>query len=141
MTGCKFIDQAIEATRYIQMHLQYIQEVRNIEVYGIYPHANRVDVCMINYNFSLGVAIDLTDFDIFIEENYPKFAYSPYDANICNDTLPMKVPNLAINYTIHDNGRVSICSNERDVDMALKNVNTAFDAFYMILNEFHDRPT
>jgi len=138
MTGCKKIDQAIEATRYIQQHLQVIQSQGHTNIFDNYPYLDKLEVCMINYNFSLGVALNLTELDIFLDKNYPDFAYSPFDPNICNDTLALKVPRLSVTYTVHDNSRVSMCTNEQDVDLAERNIKIAFETFYMILQEYRN---
>lgn len=136
ITGCKSIDHAVEATRYIQEHLQEVATKAPTPIYKQFPSATRIDICMINYNFSLGVAIDLAELDLFIDLYYPNFAYSPYDPNICIDTFSMKVPKLLTSYTIHDNGRISINTNEPDVEQAYENLRVGFKTFYMILDEF-----
>lgn len=137
MTGCKKLDHAIEATRYIQQHLQLLNS-QGHEVYNSYPFVSRIDNCMTNYNFTLGVAIDLQEFDIFLDRKYPLFCYSAYDPNICIDTLQLKVPHLAVTYTIHDNGRISMCTSEQNVDIAAESIKLAFESLHMILNEYQN---
>ena len=94
---------------------------------------------MVNYNFSIGVALDLQSFDIFTDREYPEFGYSSYDANICNNTLSFKVPQLSICFTIHDNGKISMCSKEQEIDAALNNLQVGYDTFYMVLEDFREQ--
>jgi hypothetical protein len=139
MTGCKHIDNALEAVRHVQQHVQVINDLYpEKKIFEKYPTAVRVDVCMINYNFALGVALDLELFDVYIDKHYPDFGYSSYDINVCNDTLSLKVPKLSLCFTIHDNGRVSMCSNEQDIDAAMNNLQIGYETFYLILEEYRD---
>ncbi len=159
ITGCKKLEHAAEAVRLLQGHIQLLSPpsggnkvdddgngdddsnsavTSSVALYKNFPHALRFDVCMINYNFKLGVALDLPKFDIFTYKNFPKLVYSPYDQNINKTSMPMKCPVLSITYTINDNGQVSMCTAEADIEKSYDNVCKGYEVFYVMVNAFRD---
>tara|TARA_R110001599_G_scaffold2762_1_gene15042 strand:+ start:28419 stop:29177 length:759 start_codon:yes stop_codon:yes gene_type:complete len=134
VTGCKSLTHAPEATRYLQQHLQLISQSHKI--FDIFPHAIRIDVHMNNYNFSLGVGISLPDFDIYIMENFNEFLFSAYDQNIHKTSMTIRIPELQITYTVNDNGQISICASEHDLQMTEDNARKGHLAFYYVFEEY-----
>lgn len=133
MTGCKDLRQAAECARYVQLHMQLLEEHG---VYEVFPHVIRFDVCMINYNFNLGVGIDLVLLDKFICENYPKLFITPYDPNMHGTTMPLRCPLLLSTYTVHGNGQICMCVSEIDIEQALINIAKSHDIFYTVMSEY-----
>ena len=136
MTGCKTVQQAAECARYIQQHIELIHEIDQ-SVYKNYPHVQQIDNCMINYNFNLGVGIDLVMLDKFICENYPKLFIAPYDQNLNGSNMPLKLPELLCSYTIHSNGQVVMRVKEQDIDQAVLNVCVGHECFFKVMEAFN----
>lgn len=161
ITGCKKVEQAAETTRLLQLHIQLLlsgprganarspgdvalnvlpeQPLEYTKYYSKWPYALRFDVCMINYNFKLGVALDLPAFDIFVFENYSKFVFSSYDENINGTSMPMKCPMLSITYTVNDNGQISMCTKQADIGLSYDNVCSGYRAFYVMVKAFREQ--
>ena len=137
ITGCKIIDQCAEAARYIQQHLQLLKEVEGLPVYEEYPYVVDIIVYMINYNFDLKVALNLIDFAYFIAENFNDCIYSPYDPNLYSCMMPVKFIKMKMSYTIHDNGRVSMCTSEKNPEIAERNIRDGYEMLHLILAKFH----
>jgi hypothetical protein len=135
ITGCKKLEHASEAVRYIQQHIQLLCR-GDFKPYKLFPFALRFDIHMINYNFNLGVALSLPKFDVFMFENYSEFVFSSYDENIHQTSMPMKCPKLRITYTVNDNGQISMCSKESDIETSNINTINGYGLFYTILNDF-----
>lgn len=146
ITGCKKVEHAAETARLLQLHILVLLEkqfgqlpeepLEDTPYFVRWPYVLRFDVCMINYNFTLGVALDLPAFDIFISRNYAKFAFSSYDQNVNGTGMPLECPMLAVKYTINDNGQISMCVKDADIEISLENVVKAYKAFYVIVNSF-----
>lgn len=142
ITGCKKIEHAAETARLLQMHIQLLightgeEPLEPSKYYTRWPYALRFDVCMINYNFKLGVALDLPKFDIFVYENYKQFVFSSYDQNINGTSMPMKCAQLSITYTVNDNGQISMCTGEADIGISCENIYNGYKAFYVMAREF-----
>jgi len=137
VTGCKKLEQAAEACRYVQQHMELLVTT-NFKPYGSYPYALRFDVNMINYNFSLDVALSLPDFEDFVYKNWQEHVVSSYDQNIHGTALPLRCPELKVKYTVNDNGQVSMCTSVSDVEQALFNVREAYMLFFKMLNDFQN---
>ena len=148
ITGCKKIEQAAECVRLLQLHIQLLLNsqlgqlpdtpIEPSKYYAFWPYALRFDVCMINYNFKLGVALDLPGFDLYVYEHYCRFVYSSYDQNINFTSMPMKCPALGITYTVNDNGQISMCTKESDIEHSYDNVCSGYKAFYMMVKSFRE---
>lgn len=134
ITGCKKLEHAAEVTRCLQQHLQLISQTK--KVYDIFPHALRVDVHMNNYNFSLNFGIYLPDFDIFIMKKYSDNLFSTYDQNIHKTSMTIRLPELQITYTVNDNGQISICASEHDLQMTEDNARKGYLIFYHMFDEY-----
>ena len=137
ITGCKNLDQTAETARLIRQHLELLYE-QGIKLFDEIPYASEFNVCMINYNFNLGVALDLSKFDIFIAKEFGDILYSPYDPNIHGTTMPLKCEQLSMTYTLHDNGQICMCVRIKDVTRALINDLKGHEIFFIILNAFRD---
>lgn len=148
ITGCKKIEQAAECMRLLQLHIQVLmsaelgplpdQPVEPSKYYAFWPYALRFDVCMINYNFKLGVALDLPKFDLYVFKHHNRFVFSSYDQNINFTSMPMKCPMLGITYTINDNGKISMCTSESDIEVSYDNLLHGYEAFYVMVKNFRE---
>ncbi|MFS8159871.1 MAG: hypothetical protein ACMG6E_06610 [Candidatus Roizmanbacteria bacterium] len=136
MTGCKAIEQAAEGARYIQQHLELLHEVKGIKMYDNYPYVIEIRVCMINFNFDLKVALDLTQLANFIIMQYRDLIWTSYDPNLFNCMMLVKFSKMKMSYTIHDNGRISMCTNEPNIELAMENVMNGYRTLYLILETF-----
>uniref|UniRef100_A0A6C0CI00 Uncharacterized protein n=1 Tax=viral metagenome TaxID=1070528 RepID=A0A6C0CI00_9ZZZZ len=137
ITGCKKLEQAAEACRYVQQHMELLVTY-DFKPYGSYPYALRFDVNMINYNFSLDVALSLPDFEEFLYKRRHEQIVSSYDQNIHGTCLPLRCPELRVKYTVNDNGQVSMCTSVPDIEQALYNVRQAYSLFFDSLEEFQN---
>jgi len=144
ITGCKKVEHAAETARHLQLHIQHLVGVSSsspiepTEFYSKWPYGRRIDVCMINFNFKLGVALDLPKFDAFIAENFGQAVFSSYDQNIHGTSMPLKCPVLSVTYTVNDNGQISMCTKEADVEKSYANVCNGYNVFYVIAHAFND---
>lgn len=138
VTGCKRLEQAAEACRYIQQHMELLMSP-TFKPYESYPYALRFDANMINYNFSLEVAISLAEFDDFVFKNWGERVFSSYDQNIHGNAMPLRCPELGVKYTVNDNGQISMCTSVSDVEQALFCVKEGYLLFFQILDDFSQR--
>jgi hypothetical protein len=138
MTGCKKLEQAAEAIRLFHTYLTILEKEKDIKLYGDFPYAVRFDVNMINYNFNLGVAIDLEAFDLFVAREFSTVVFSPYDHNVHGNTMPLKCEELCTTYTIHDNGQICMCVSEPEITKAMHNLAKGYEIFYIMLKAFRD---
>lgn len=136
ITGCKKLLHAAEAVRYVQQHIQLILMAKGVSPYEIFPYAMRFDNHMINYNFNLGVAISLPEFDLFIASQYSEQVFSSYDQNIHHTSMPLSYPSLEIKYTINDNGQISMCVSTSDIEEASENAKKGYDFFFQMLKAY-----
>jgi hypothetical protein len=138
ITGCKKLEQAAEAVRYVQQHIQLL-ELKGIKPYDIYPYAMRFDNHMINYNFNLEVALSLPDFDIFVSKKHHDTVFSAYDQNIHHTSMPLSYPSLEIKYTVNDNGQVSMCVSSSNLEEAVLNARNGYIFFFTILEAYFNQ--
>jgi nitrite reductase/ring-hydroxylating ferredoxin subunit len=135
ITGCKTADHAAEAVRYLQMHIELLHSEQT-PLYEQYPYCVDFDIHMINYNFSINVGIDLTKFDLFLNKNYCKIMYSPYNPNICATHMTVSCPKHNMKFTLNDNGQISMCTKGSTFEGASKNVCEGYSMFYFVLEEY-----
>lgn len=137
VTGCKKLEHASEAVRYLQQHIQLI-ELKGRRFYEIFPFAMQFDNHMINYNFNLGVALSLPDFDQFVSKKYHDKVFSPYDQNIHHTTMPLTYHSLRIKYTINDNGQISMCVSSTNVEIAVRDAEKGYRFFFEMLDDYYN---
>lgn len=138
LTGCKNLEQTAHTARLFQLHLDTLFELTGIKYYDEYPYIIDFNVCMINYNFDLEVALDLQKFDVFISKEFSSAFFSSYDHNIHGTTMPLKCPQMYMTYTLHDNGQVCMCVSEPDVQKALINIIKGHQIFFILLDAFRE---
>ena len=137
LTGCKTVNQAAEAGRYVQQHLRLLYEAKGIPVYEEYPHIVEIQNCMISFNFDLRVALNLTKFATYIIGTHHKEMWTPYDPNLHSYMMPLSHKCGTVSYSIHHNGRISMRTNIIDPEAALEAIQKRYDEFHVILKQYH----
>jgi hypothetical protein len=135
ITGCKKLEQAAEAVRYVQMWLKHLS-TPSFPLYENEPTAVKFEAHMITYNFTLNVAIDLELFDLFLYKKWSKKVSSPYDKNVAPTVMTMRCPSYGLTFTINDNGNISLCASNEDFDRAHVNLCEGYLMFYEMLQTY-----
>ena len=135
VTGCKKAEHAAEAARYIQMWLRWLSNEAS-QLYEEEPVITGFAAHLINYNFTLDVALDLEEFDHFQHEYWSHRVFSPYDKNISPTNTSIRCPEYQLAFNINDNGKVSMCVSHENFDTAHLNVCLGYMMFYEMLAAF-----
>jgi hypothetical protein len=137
ITGCKTADHAAETIRLLQGYIEVLHTEVN-PLYDVYPYAVDFVIHMINYNFTIGVAVDLTRFDLFLNQKYTDQLYSPYNPNLTATNMSICCPSMNITWALNDNGQTSMCVTGGDFEHASDRVCRGYTFFYSILQAYRD---
>lgn len=137
LTGCKTADHAAESIRLLLGYIQVLHTELN-PLYDVFPFCVKFVIHMINYNFNLGVAVDLTAFDIFLNQRHSDKVYSPYNSNLLSTSMTVACPSLNITFAINDNGQTSMCVTGGDFEDASDRVCKGYSFFYELLDKYRD---
>jgi len=135
IAGCKKFEHAAETAKLIRHHLIALQ-LQGYSTFRNYPFVVAFNVCMVNYNFNVQVAINLTEFDLFIDREC-SLVYSPYDCNINNTNMPVKCHETATTFTVHANGQICMCVKGPDLEQAVEDISRSHAVFSTLLEHFH----